>query len=620
MPDTEDALAAALEGLMNGPEFALRVEEIANDWLLTDALRRNPVRPLNQLAQRDYPRRFFFREGAGNATCTPAAQGGAGCCSEEQDAAFCARGATLAAEQIAREPLELIAWLAAQDRSMKEILTYDRLRVSPFTAHVYGVQEIVDFPTGAADEARRPVSVQDTAYNNVSRNRAGTRALPHAGILSTLAVLNRYPSTDSNRQRTRAARLILERMLAVPVNQFADFVTSELDPDADLEQATQSAMPCIVCHTAMDPIAGHFDAFRSNLAFTPARVWPDYLPAPSFFDAAAPEDADLLPWLAAQVAEHPRFAYALVRPFFEGLTGHPVLSPPADLRDVDFAAKSAAFVAQNTYLTQLAERFATQHSHRLRPLLQDILTGPYFRAHHIDEDLAPEREAALAAAGIGGGLPLTNEQLHRKIRSATGFEWRVNGAPAGAEELRQRNRFAILYGGIDSDEITERFRTHFPVQLGIVRRMSYEMACLAVPRDFSIRQPAARRLFRHVSAATTETNDAPAIRAQIRRLQQILWGAYADDGDVELAAALQLFAAARAAGTAAQAAGEADPRLPGRCQVTQSWAPAGEATPYPATPAEGDTHERVVQDPQHVVRAWMAVFSYLLADPRFFQE
>lgn len=615
MANTEAALDQKLNVLMNQDAFADRLQEIVNDWLLTEG-ERNII---NRLPRNMFPRRTYFNAPGTNRACTSTSEGGSGCCLDEHGEDFCNAGRRNVSRHITSEPLELISWIVKQNRSLKEILTYDQLRVSPFTAYTYGVDDLVTFPNPYDDRARRPIAIQNTDRNNISRNKDGVRAIPHSGILTTQALLQRFPATESNRQRTRAARVILERFLAVPVGEFADFLTTGLDPNADLENATQTTMPCIVCHTAMDPIAGNFNAFRVQGAFTPNRPWPDYLPAPAFGDEVAPENTEPLPWLAAQVAEHPRFAYGVLLPFFAGITGAPLLSPPKDLHDENFAAKSLAFRAQNEYLTSLKNDLMSTHNYRMKPVLKAILKGPYFRAKNASNSGDALQDGMRLAAGLGGGIALTNELLDRKLLSLTGFPWRRNGGFGTPIQL-DRNIYGILYGGIDSDEITQRFREPFALQLGIIRRMANEMSCMAIPRDFSLTDADSRRLLPSIEQSTTETTDPQGIRNAIRRLLHFAWGEDVEVDGTEVEQAYQLFVDARAAGLAAIESGDSDARLPVRCRVTRSYAPGNQAVSYPANPGPNDAHRQVIFDNEYTVRSWMAVFTYILSDPKFFQD
>ena len=155
--------------------------------------------------------------------------------------------------------------------------------------------------------------------------------------------------------------------------------------------------------------------------------------------------------------------------------------------------------------------------------------------------------------------------------------------------------------------IAKRFRDPSPVLARIVERMANEMSCIAVAQDFSLTDPAQRRLFRSVEI----TDDDPAvIRAEIARLHRFLLEEEASDE--ELDASLAVFTDSLAAGRALVAAG-GDDEVPNDCDATASFDAA--ATPYPTA-----GHVVVQGDPDYIIRAWMVTVSYLLSDPRFFTE
>ena len=77
---------------------------------------------------------------------------------------------------------------------------------------------------------------------------------------------------------------------------------------------------------------------------------------------------DPVTWLATRVVTSPRFAYAMVLPLFQGLTGASILRAPTDPAAEGFAEKNLAFVIQNAWLTDLAERFDPVHN-RNHPLI-----------------------------------------------------------------------------------------------------------------------------------------------------------------------------------------------------------------------------------------------------------
>ena len=114
----------------------------------------------------------------------------------------------------------------------------------------------------------------------------------------------------------------------------------------------------------------------------------------------------------------------------------------------------------------------------------------------------------------------------------------------------------------------------------------------------------------------TELADVKAkVRAQVARLHTQFWNEPVAD-DVEIDAGVELFLNAL---RAMRAEGTSDALSP--CQATATFTP--ERLPYPATGTavvDGIERRRVTTDSTYVVRAWMAVLSSVLADPRFIME
>ena len=78
-------------------------------------------------------------------------------------------------------------------------------------------------------------------------------SVPHAGILTMPAFLQRYPSTETNRNRARA-RWTYKFFLDVDIEKSAARTT---DPVAlaDTNNPTMNNKNCTVCHQRMDPVA-----------------------------------------------------------------------------------------------------------------------------------------------------------------------------------------------------------------------------------------------------------------------------------------------------------------------------------------------------------------------------
>jgi hypothetical protein len=630
LPDTEEMLGQKLDELMQTEAFLVRAQEMYGDSLLTDAysslVRGDQL--LNQL--RDYPRNSYYLP-----LCTPDDMNN--CCDSAEEACCAALSADpasctealndLAIDAVAREPLELVRHIVRHDLPLTELVTANYALVNPYSATIYGVpdaQRASLFDADPSNDATefKVLPISPTTQNALRPSPDGTGAYPHVGILTMPSSLVRYPSSSSNQQRTRGARLVLERLLAIPVMKLSDFSTAKLPPDADLELATQEYPACTVCHAAIDPIAGHFKNFGSAGEYRPGgnnggnRQNQTHLPPASFLDAVQPatDTREPLRWLAEQISRNERYALGVLMPVLADLIGTQILTPPTDTLGEDYQARYIAYRMQQLEIQRLRREFAGPFGLRLKPLVKAIVMGPFFRAIGTTETDETARRA-LALAGVGPGTLLTPEQLARKIESATGLTYKSGRDPAGRDLFRSFRDYRLMFGGTDWDATPERYREPNAMSVRIALRMGNEVSCVAVSQDLSLKNPASRKLFPNVTLTTTpESGGEAAIRTEIRRLHRFLLNEELADGDPELEATYQLWVASRTASTGSTGGGG---RGGGgnafRCGATTSFTPA--KTAYP-----DDAHDAISSDPDGTVRAWMAVISYLLADGRFFLQ
>jgi hypothetical protein len=628
LADSEAMLDQQLDALMKTPAFLVRAQEMFSDWLLTDAY-SSIVRGDDLLGQlRDYTQRTYFQP-----LCTPEDMNGccnsamqACCATTEADPSVCTAALNnLAIDAVAREPMELLKHIVKNDLPLTELVTANYGMANPYSATIYGLtapQRAAMFDTDRANDADeyKPMLLTATAQNNLRLTGAGD--YPHAGVLSMPVTLVRYPSSTSNQQRTRSARVILERMLAIPVMKLSDFSTAKLPPDADLELATQQYAACTVCHAAIDPIAGAFRNFGSSgqyRATTRAKL-ADHLPESAFLGQPMPTTAgtDPLRWLATQVAQHERFGLGMLMPVLADLIGTDIVTAPSDMLAEDYRARYLAFRVQQLEVQRLRREFVGPAGLRLKPLIKAIVKGPFFRAIGATSTDEITREG-LALAGVGMGALLTPEQLARKIESVTGLTYRAGLVPTGRDMLRSFRDYRLMFGGTDWDGTPQRYREANAMSVRIAMRMGNEMACIAVPQDFAIIDPAQRKLFRGVELATTpESGGEAQIRKEIRRLHRLLVSEDLPEGHPELEATYQLWLQSHQALQPAATGGTRQTGTTASARRVQCRAIASfnaEQTPYPTA-----THRVVDQDTTNTLRPWMAVTAYLLSDARFFLQ
>jgi hypothetical protein len=267
------------------------------------------------------------------------------------------------------------------------------------------------------------------------------------------------------------------------------------------------------------------------------------------------------------------------------LTGRKALRPPKDIDDPFFSARRRAYQAQRKQVETIAIRFS-QNGFNFKNMLKDWIVSDFYRADGLATAIAdPHRRAELDDVGIS--RMLAPEQIERKVAAVFGKPWG-----------KMKDELAILYGGIDSKEVTERAADPSGAMGAIQRMLADEVACRETALDFS-RPPAERRLFPGIEPDVLPgiSPDADAkIRRAIAHLHEHILGRYDAPDSPEVDRTYQLFA-----GVIADAAQHKD------LGAEENWnCRQGLVAPVP--------------DPKYTVRAWRAVVTYLLRRPEFLYE
>lgn len=561
----ETALVPALWSLMEEERFVEVFVERLNDRLLTDKYLDGRT-GIDLVDDEAFPGITWYRD------------------AEDDDLA---RQKT--ADAIAREPLELAAHVLREDLPWSTVLTADHTMVNAWSAQAYGVPtDGYPDPFDAGADAFWPATIP---------------GWPHAGLLTTPAWLNRYPTTATNRNRHRAWAF-LKTFLATDILTFAD---RPIDPTiSSAHNPTLNDPQCTVCHATMDPVAGLFQDWDEEGARNPrAEGWYAEMVSPGWGEEALPSSyrSDGLSFLAERATADPRFATAAVHLALEAVTGLEVLTP--QLAGTD-PALVEALDAQERFVADTAEEF-TARGQDLKVVFERVILSRYFRA------VAAEDASDGALVQAGTAHLLTPEELERKITATVGFPWR----PRYEATPWLQDEYHVLYGGIDSSQIVDRLKDPNGVIAAIGLRMATEMACTAVPLDLvTARQQ--RRLLPKVEVSYEPTTDdgfavpdaEAAIRANLVWLHERLLGETLAPDDPEIEASYTLWREIQASGEARVRSGELDDHLPDACRATRD----------PWTNTDLPSERRLDHDPTFTVRAWIAVVTHLLADWRFVNE
>lgn len=589
--DNGDAgMRQAIAGMMQEEAFFDRLSEIFNDYLLTDKYhsRNGSEAAISLLSSDDFPDRRWFDPGKDS------------------------RGENYTAQKIAtndgvaREPLELINYIVANDRPLTEMLTADYMMVNPYSARTYGIAGLSFANPTDADEFL-PARLGD---------------VPHSGMLTSPMFLNRYPTTSTNRNRGRA-RVVFDLFLDTDVLAI-EGVRPGNSVDITTPIPTINNPECSKCHSLIDPVASVFQNWNHKGQYRPARLsksgWYTDMEARGYNGEAMPLSGNIdssVQWLGRQIASDPRFPRAITRIMVSGLTGKEPLKPVDS--NSGSQAQVDAYIAERTLLNEVQQRFVAD-GYRLKTLVEEIMMSPYWQA-----DGLTAGANRVSHATTGASYLLTPEQLDRKIASLLGFEWRrtLDNYYKDIERSstsRLNKTFHQIYGGIDSDSTTTRLRSPNGLMGAMQLRMANELACYAVPRDFWLPE-SQRRLFRFVDHEMSPYDDTGAIdesvmtrvRQNIQFLHVYLLGEELSIGSEELLISEQLFMGSlnRGRQMILASGGEwSDISLPSDCDVTKDF------NGRQLSEKEGPDN-RLREDRQYVIRAWMALVAYLLADYKF---
>ncbi len=293
-----------------------------------------------------------------------------------------------------------------------------------------------------------------------------------------------------------------------------------------------------------------------------------------------------LQWLGERTAKDPRFAVAMVEHAYYLLTGRKVLSPPKDLGDPFYDARSRAFQEQRTQVEAIANRFA-KSGFNFKSVLKDWVVSDFYRADGLSTiSMHPERRIEMEDLGLV--RMLAPEQVERKVGAIFGQPWG-----------KLNDQMAMLYGGIDSKEVTERAADPSGAMGAIQRILANDVACKQTALDFN-RKAKDRLLFPHIEPDVLpgiSSESDSKIRQTIVHLNQRILGQYDTMDSPDVDRIFQLFFGI--VKDASERKG-IDPRENYHCRRN----------------LPGDA----LADPKYTIRAWRAVVTFLLRQPGFLYE
>jgi hypothetical protein len=563
-----DALRQTIRGLMQGPAFDRFLEESAMTQFLT---LRVVTRGDGGLVTADYPPL---------ANLTQADQG-------RFDAS------------VRREPIELMKFIVQGDQPWSDMVQANYTVVNGVLAKYLGAQVQGAFVNPADDNEWRVARIPNA--------RLGTTR-EHAGVLSTHAWLDSFPTTATNRNRHRVF-IMARQFLATDVAALAQ---RPIAGPGNFIVPTVENPACSDCHDTIDPMAAGFQNWAENNRFLPYKSagGKDIALPASYLSASYPKDAagkpfymegdnwfrddkapgygttpmpggvtgnsTALQWLGQQVATDPRFAIGAVHFWYEAVFGRAPLVAPLDPTASGGTFDLAAYNEQQQEFGAMAARFATG-GYKVKDLLADLVLSQWFRA---DRAAAMNAGRALDLADVGSYNLLPPTQLNLKLTSLVGQPWtEFNNPYAG---------LALNYGDFDGNTRIARAKDYTMMQAVTIDRLVATRSCAIAKADFDM--PATSRLlFASVSLTDTPATAPDAIAGNVRYLHRWLWNQDVPVTDPEVQRTVKLF--------------------------TDVWNDRATAPAKSVACVYNDSN-----DPAYTGRAWSAVLAYMLGDPQFLYE
>ena len=423
---------------------------------------------------------------------------------------------------------ELLAYVVENEKPYTEILTADYTMVTPTLNEMLGGDAV--FSSEDDESVFKPAKLvsyyQDPSLKRLesdSNQQAPYEAIgepvnnyPHAGILTDLGFLNRYPTTATNRNRARA-RWVFYHFLDIDIEKSSQRPTDEAALK-DQNNPTMNNPNCTVCHAILDPVAGAFqnwgidnlyqpngndtlDGFYKNpndgnSLYRDGDLWYRDMRVPGLFDKKITERDSTLVELAKLIVEEDGFYTAAPKFWWSAIFGEPMIERPAVESDQGYAEKYAAYSAQQSAVNEYAS--ILRENLDGKDMLTEMLMSPWFSA---GQSQTTTFSGAHSLSYLGGKQLLDPEQLSKKTRALTGVAWRTRLTPQNAVYWPSDN-IGVLLGGIDGNSVTQRAVELTPLLATLTLTHAAETSCLATIREFEL-PVNDRRLFKFVDESTS---------------------------------------------------------------------------------------------------------------------
>jgi len=597
-----NSIDAKLDEYMESDYFYTWLGTKFNDFLLTDFYA--PGRDAEDLLSgTDFPERYWYDEfRTGNNTDAPNMF-----TNDERYRMY--RNVNYA---ISREPINLMLHVIKNDRPFSEILTADYLLVNPYSARTYGKD--IDGFSFSNDDLNLSIEDIQAKYDKDDLREVKLDGIPHAGVLTTVTYLNKFPSTNTNLDRHRSAKTQLF-FFDTDILALANRPIAAVDVIGN--SATWTNPNCTVCHNVMEPISSAFSNWDNDGRYRAG--WRVDLapfsqePGVSLEKKAPPSVSNnILQWLTKEMVQDDRFAMSSVKMFVKVLLGREALKKP-QTDDIDYVQALQAYNYENAILKEIMTKFKASDMNA-KVIIKEIIKSPLYRAKAIDID------NEVLANNLGQAKLITPEELDTKIYDKLGYYWnRYRSSTYQYRNSRDHRLLAgtyqgyhTLYGGINSGSISKRIDELNGVMANIQMRMAVQMGCFPVTRDFFFPLKD-RKLFPYVLKTQEPITEGSIsdIKKNIQYLHKHLLGEELTINDSEIEATYKIFYDTYLEGKERVFNGDESRNLLDECRMYY------DPVSFERFP---NRQNDIVNDDNYVIRSWSAVITYLLSDFKFLYE
>jgi len=388
------------------------------------------------------------------------------------------------ADSIGDEPLKLVSHIVEHDLPYSDVVTASYSMADPLVAQMWDM-EYTDGDVGW----------HESRYSD---------GRPQVGVLSSTTLWSRYPSAGVNGNRHRANTLsrifLCDDYLSRPVS----FSRSQIDAltSGDPEEVIADNDVCQSCHSTLDPLAGHFFGFwwevegdtledQTLYRAEDEEMWKDISGKSPGFYGIPTANLQELGW---RLAEDARFVDCAVETVFQGLTQR--LVEDADWGEI--AAHRKVFNDRGLVIRDLVRSIVTSRT--------------YLAAEVEDADLA-DRVNTLKMVSPG--------QLEGIVHAKTGYRWSFAGRAALS---RNASGLAVLSGGIDSRDVTERNTSASVGALFVQERLAQAAGWHVAVSDLDPERESPPKLLKYVTIEDRPETNPAAFEKQIRSLYRSITG------------------------------------------------------------------------------------------------